>query len=64
MGSDELEAGTAVGIAMGAALGVGLAAGAAFLCYRESRRGGASASLAKATPVEMQVSTTNDDEKL
>jgi Tol biopolymer transport system component len=63
-GSDELEAGTAVGIAIGAALGVGLAAGAAFLCYRESRRRGASASLAKATPVEMQVSTTNDDEKL
>ena len=39
---------------------VGLAAVAAYLCYRESRRRGASASLAKATPVEMQVSATGD----
>ena len=59
-----LEAGAIAGIAVGAAVGVGLAAVSAFLCYRESRRGGASASLAKATPVEMQVSMTNDDEKL
>ena len=32
-------------------------------CRRAARKG-ASASLAKATPVEMQVSTTYDDEKL
>ena len=40
-------------------MGVGLAAVAAYLCYRESRKG-SSASLAKATPVDMQVSTTSD----
>ena len=57
--SDELETGAIVGIAIGAAAGVGLAAVAAYLCYRESRKG-SSASLAKSTPVEMQVSTTSD----
>ena len=54
-----LEAGAIAGIAVGAAVGVGLAAVSAFLCYRESRKG-SSTSLAKATPVDMQVSTTSD----
>ena len=59
-GSDGLDTGAIAGIAVGGGVLVAAVVIVGFFCFRESRRKGASASLAKATPVEMQVSATGD----